>query len=290
MVCCAPAQHIRITGVSETHIEWTNSIRDTTFRVEAVEDLSWTNSWLAVTNVFATNGVTSVSVVNSSVTNRFFRVAYDSSLISGLAAYYPLDGSAADLTINENHGSILGVSTTTNRHGMTASAYEFNGTGTSIQVADSASLDMSQLTLSFWFLVRSFPGASILVSKIGPNGQISYGSEIDGGSRRVFFRICTDGTLGTLQDLPCTSALNADQWYHFAGTYDGAQMKLYINGVLNNSTTKTGIIYPSSEALKMGRYGYYGGWYFHGILDDVILWNRALSADEVSQIYSSGHL
>ena len=65
-------------------------------------------------------------------------------------------------------------------------------------------------------------------------------------------------------------------------------MALYINGVLENSTPKTGAIYDFAEEVKIGRYGFYAGWVFHGVIDNVAIWNRALSSNEVWEVYSGG--
>ena len=67
-------------------------------------------------------------------------------------------------------------------------------------------------------------------------------------------------------------------------------MAVYINGIHENSMPKTGSIFNSAEEIKIGRYGYYSGWVFHGAIDNVAIWNRALSSNEVWEVYSAGTL
>jgi len=63
-------------------------------------------------------------------------------------------------------------------------------------------------------------------------------------------------------------------------------MRVYINGALENAVPKSGAIFNSAEEVKVGRYGYYSGWVFHGAIDHVIIWNRGLSSNEVWQMYA----
>ncbi|MGQ9610873.1 MAG: LamG domain-containing protein [bacterium] len=75
-----------------------------------------------------------------------------------------------------------------------------------------------------------------------------------------------------------------NKWVHVTTTYDGKEHKLYINGVLDISVKKSGII---SEAAE----NFYIGWvdnnrYFDGTIDEVMLWSRALSADELASSLS----
>lgn len=285
------AQEIRITAFDPSGLmSWSNTFWNTTCRVESVETLlpASTNSWLYVTNVYATNAVTFATFSPASGTQSFYRVAFASSLFSGLVGYWPFDGNANDRSRNVNNGTTHNVTATTNRIGAADSAYFFNGSGTYVGIADSSSLDATNMTLAFWFRLDSSATAREFVNKMGAEGtrSLSFGSEYAGGDRTIRFRICTDGWLGTLTDCPSKTAITTGTWYHFAGTYDGSKMRVYINGDFENSVPKSGAIFNSAEEVKVGRYGYYGGWVFHGAIDNVIIWNRALSSNEVWQVYS----
>ncbi len=212
-------------------------------------------------------------------------------LINGLQLYMPLNGNALDSSPNSTHGINSGVTWTNGYNGIANSAGFFDGSGTNIQVLDAPSLDPSTLSLSFWFNMSSLDVARELVNKIGPPGDISYGSEIakvTDNTGKLFFRVCTDGTLTGLTDLAASTVIQSGTWYHFVGTYDGSQMRLYLNGNLESSTPKTGSVFNSTTPLQLGRYGYFSGWRYHGSIDEVALWNRALTPSEVSQLHLSG--
>lgn len=241
-----------------------------------------------MTNVYATSAVTAGAFSPASGTQGFYRVAYASSLFSGLVGYWPFDGNANDRSRNANNGTTHGVTATTNRVGAADSAYFFDGSGTYVGIADSSSLGVTNMTLAFWFRLDSSSTAREVVNKMGAEGtrSLSFGSEYADSDRTIRFRICTDGSLGTLTDCPSKTAITAGTWYHFAGTYDGSEMCVYINGALEQSVPKSGAIFNSAEEVKVGRYGYYSGWVFHGAIDNVIIWNRALSSNEVWHVYS----
>lgn len=283
------AQEIRITAFDPGGlISWSNTFWNTTCRVESAEALlpESSNLWSFVTNVYATGVDTTAFLSQTYCTQKFYRVAFASSLFNGLVGYWAFDGNANDRSRNANNGTTHGVTVTTDRMGTADSAYFFNGTY--VGIADSSSLDVTNMTLAFWFRLDSSATARELVNKMGAEGtrSLSFGSEIAGSDSKIRFRICSDGSLGTLTDCPSKTVITNGTWYHFAGTYDGSQMRVYINGALENSVSKSGAIFNSAEEVKVGRYGYYSGWVFHGAIDQVIIWDRGLSSNEVWQVYS----
>ena len=79
-------------------------------------------------------------------------------------------------------------------------------------------------------------------------------------------------------------------WVHVAGVYNGTDMRLYINGSLvGTPVSKTGNLRSRVDGdLCIGRYGPTQGLYFVGMIDDVRVYSRAVTADEVSQVYGLG--
>lgn len=290
----AVAQEIRILNWShEGSLTWSNSIWNTTCRVERITSLppETGETWAVEAAVFTTGAVSRVMLPASITRSRsFYRVAYASSIFSGLAGYWPLDGDTLDRSTHRNHGTASGITFDDDSAGRPDHAAYFDGSGAHIDIPDSPSLHMTGLTLAFRFRMDSPAGARELVNKIGPAGDMSFGSEYIDADKKVYFRVCTDGRLNTLTDLASSSAIVTGRWYHFAGTYDGAEMRIYINGIMENSVAKNGTVYRSAEPLRIGRYGYYPGWVFHGAFDHVAIWNRALSPEEIEEICRSGTL
>jgi len=90
-------------------------------------------------------------------------------------------------------------------------------------------------------------------------------------------------TKGTLSGpLYGTAALTTNSWTHIAGTYDGATLRLYVNGVQVNSQAQTGPIAVSTSPLQIGGDTFYGQ-YFQGTLDEIRVYNRALSTAEIQR-------
>jgi len=81
-----------------------------------------------------------------------------------------------------------------------------------------------------------------------------------------------------------------DQWYHIAVTYDGNQMKIYVDGVLENTQNKTGLIYHNQDVFKLtfGAWAYQGNRKFNGNMNNVSIWNRALDTNEIINAINNG--
>lgn len=178
-------------------------------------------------------------------------------------------------------------------------APRFNsGTGTAPSGSTSLSLDGSSesgtagnltlsgsaLSLEGWIKPSSFKSASPYISSV-------MGTEVS-DSNSAFLRL-GDANLANnklqfvvsinnvQQKLASVTALNTNTWYHVAATYDGANMKLYINGVLDATRAQTGNV-ASSGAFNVG-YLYNTSRNFNGKVDEVRVWKRALSQTEISQ-------
>src|SRR5262249_43396624 len=89
------------------------------------------------------------------------------------------------------------------------------------------------------------------------------------------------------------NSIPTGQWTHLAGTYDGVNMKIYVNGVPVNTNNFPGSIFPGTDDLGIG--GTVGGeppgsviLPFAGLVDELSLYNRALSAEEIAALYSTG--
>jgi len=217
MAAVANAQEIRITDFdSNGALVWSNSFWDTTCCVEHVDTLfpADPNSWTNVTTLYATSAITRAAIPVPSLSRSFYRVAYASTILSGLVACWPLDGDANDRSVNLNNGVIHGITFTTNRLGDTNGAGYFDGSGTYVAIPDSSSLDVTNMTLAFWFSLDSSATARQLVNKIGASGtqSSSFGSEYRGSDRRVCFRICADGWHGTLTDCSSATVIATGTW------------------------------------------------------------------------------
>lgn len=150
--------------------------------------------------------------------------------------------------------------------------------------AGSINLSGSALSFEGWIKPASFKSGFPYISSI-------MGTEVS-DSNSALLRL-GDGNLANnklqfvlsinnvQQKLASNTALNANTWYHVAATYDGAAMKIYINGVLDASKSQTGSV-NSSGTFNVG-YSYNTSRNFNGKVDEVRVWKRALSQTEISQ-------
>ncbi len=150
--------------------------------------------------------------------------------------------------------------------------------------AGNMNLSGSALSFEGWIKPSSFKSASPYISSI-------MGTEVS-DSNSAFLRLGDAGLANNKlqfvvsinnvqQKLASATALNANTWYHVAATYDGSNMKIYINGILDATKAQTGSV-NSTGAFNVG-YLYNTSRNFNGKIDEVRVWKRALSQTEISQ-------
>jgi len=175
-----------------------------------------------------------------------------------------------DVSGNGNNGTISGATWTAS--GKYGNALSFNGTNALVTINNAASLQLtSGMTLEAWVYPTTI---SNKWRDVIYKGNYNYYLE---GSSNNSRRPALGGTFGT----PVYgTALTANTWTHLTGSYDGPTMRLYVNGVQVASRAQTGAIATSTNPLQIGGDSIYGQ-YFVGRIDEVRVYNRALSAAEI---------
>ncbi len=214
----------------------------------------------------------------------------------GLVANYKMNGNALDSSGHNNNGVINGtLNSVADRQGKVSNAYSFNGTNNYIQVPYNVAIaSVSQVTCSQW-LYRSdwsvISGVMKSISKTEVGGwQLSFNNAA-AGIGYVALGVYRTG-IGYIYAKSLYTELTSG-WHHFVGTYDGRYTKLYIDGELKNtldSTTNANIGYNHNNSLIIGAEAGSGtvpaGEYFSGSIDDVRIYNRALTAEEITSLYN----
>ncbi len=200
----------------------------------------------------------------------------------GLIAEYLFDGDARDTGGYEHHGRVAGASLCEDRFGNPDSAYYFNGKDSYIVVDSAPQVNPDAFSLSVWCCYgansRLDGWGHAIVSQDGHHGRRVFQlSTLD--SNITFHRFLTE------TDLAEAAPLHKGYWYHIAITYEDQKFKLYRNGVM--VCEQKGKLNPApDEPLYMGRKStdepYF---FFQGKIDDIRMYNRALSSDEVNELF-----
>jgi len=198
---------------------------------------------------------------------------------TGLVAAYSFDagnGSAVvDNSGSGNTGTISGA--TWSSSGRYGRALSFDGVNDMVTVAGSSSLDLtSRLTLEAW----------VRPSQLGPDWRTVAVKERPGFLNYALY--AHEGGpgpaghvyVGSRDRYSPGSSIAANTWTHLATTYDGSALRVYVNGTLSTTLAVSGAVGSSSNPLRIGGNSVWGEW-FGGLIDEVRVYNRALSAAEI---------
>jgi hypothetical protein len=211
-----------------------------------------------------------------------------SNLRQGLVGEYLFNGNAEDTSGFGRHGRIEGATLTDNRYGEANSAYAFSGQGNYIELNPIPNLGAEAFSLSVW--AKYDQEAALKGWNNAIVSQDDHGRMLD-QSRRVF-QLSTKGEYVTWHrmrqstDVVGKQPIQLGVWYHFVAIYDGAQHRLYVNGELQN--VQTGSFGPNvEEPIYIGKKNTdEKRFWFHGVLDDIRIYDRALSDNEVLELYA----
>jgi len=219
---------------------------------------------------------------------------------NGLVAYYPLDHDTLDY-IGGNDGKMVNGSAIFET-GKVGEALRFNGSDY-VSIPSSNSLNISgSVTLSAWIKANNLVAAAGIIAKQYSSTlytwpYFTYALTLDWrapSSTAIRFAIQKDTNYYDGEAYTDSGYISTSTWYHVVGTFDGSTRKVYINGVnipLNGATTTTGAILTTNEPVLLGQDTIVGNPLpasFDGDLDEVMIFNRALSASEVQQLYLGG--
>ena len=193
-----------------------------------------------------------------------------------LVGWWPGDGTTADI-IGGHPGAWLGTAAYT--AGEVGQAFSLDGSSW-VQVPDAFALNPTRaITIDAWIHFTGTSGTARIVDKVSVGGANGY--LLDLLNTHARFLVGADAVVGTTTILAGTT-------YHIAGSYDGASMSVYVNGVLEGGPFVTSIPVPSNTLpLRIGA-DQNGGNVFTGWIDEVEIFNRGLSQTEIQAIVAAG--
>ncbi len=198
-----------------------------------------------------------------------------------MVSWWPGDGNTTDIQ-SGNNGTLQGGATFAT--GEVGQAFSLNGTNQYVEIPDSANVSITgPMTIDAWINTNDNANEHAIVEKYD-----------GGGTNGYFFRLNSGGHLGAgmCNASTCSAVVGATQvttgtFHHVAAVFDGTNLRVYLDGVLDGTASS---VSPTDgvNPLEIGARGGSPFNFFTGLIDEVEVFSRALTADEVQFIYDAG--
>lgn len=155
-----------------------------------------------------------------------------------------------------------------------------------IEAPNNSSLQLTdKLTLSCWIKASDVSATNSIIDKFYDGADRSYMLRLQSTTIRLSLGNTSGSASVTYQS---TATLSNNTWYHIVTTFSSTdnEVKIYINGSLDSTHSKTDLISSNNQPLRLGT-GYNLLNYFDGDMDEVAIWNKALELEDVQRIYNA---
>jgi len=191
-----------------------------------------------------------------------------------------------DYSVYRNHGTIHGATWTTGKFG---SALSFDGVDDYVEVPDDDSLDITdEITIEAWVKTNDVSGYKTIYARKYSNSRGQYWFEVDRPAQGyILFRIL-NGDGNTLTEVKTNSAVfSSETWTHVIAIYDSSYARIYVNGDEVKSVNTGNLNVPSASGPSTVGAQWYLEYtnFFNGTIDEVRIYNRALSAEEIKRLF-----
>ncbi len=224
---------------------------------------------------------------------------------NGLVGWWPFNGNANDESGNGNNGTVNGAALTNDRFNNGNSSYNFNGTTNFIEVNDNNTLDFSNMySISVWVKIPDYsfnqnsvypqrtmigkPRPSLPNVTTGIAFRVLEGVPFYNNNSKSYVSAWTNTTINS--GIGTSDSVTLNLWCHLVFTYDGSVVKLYKNGMMMNSINASYTLLNTPESLFFGKEhssNNNNARWFKGQLDDIGIWDRALTQQEITNLYNS---
>lgn len=217
----------------------------------------------------------------------------------GLVAFYPFNASASDVSGNDLHGSVTGAAPAEDRFGKSNQAYSFDGVDDFISMGNPLLLQISnQITVSGWVNINAYNGSSsqAIITKIFFNPDKGYnpwrGYHIDQDfygngdpSFSKFIFSANEMEVTSYSGSYVGSGVSLNDWIFFALVIDNTSWKFYQDGELTEEVDGSIALLEDGSLgdFVLGKYS--SGFFFDGRIDDVAVYDRPLTGEEVTQLF-----
>lgn len=208
-----------------------------------------------------------------------------------LVGWWPFSGNADDISGNSHHGTVNGCVLVPDRFGVNDRAYAFNGSSSYVEVADAPALRLNDdsYTIAWWALVDTYTSpATAFVVKRGAGSQNGWMVVANGLYDN---KIEMKTSSGADPEIRCDTSVATGAWFHFAIVNDATvdSILFFANGIEVFRQASGGLYYKPSSMSPM-RFGSdtsipAGTYFLSGAMDDIGIWSRRLTAQEVLDLY-----
>jgi hypothetical protein len=207
------------------------------------------------------------------------------NILGGLFAAGGLAETAADSSSNGYFGVLYNGPTWRPSGGRISGAMEFDGADDYVEVKNESSFDItSQITVAAWIKVNAFTRSYQAIVTKGDN---AWRIQRYAGTNYIEFA-CAGLSHNVYGSVLGDINVNDGQWHHVAGAYNGSTIYLYVDGVVDASAASSGTINANNYKVMLGENAQQRNRYWNGLIDDVRIYNRGLSAAEIDTIKAGG--
>jgi len=208
----------------------------------------------------------------------------------GLVGWWPFNGNAIDESINTNDGIVNGATLTSDRNGIANSAFSFDGLDDYISATPTLPTGSSPRTVSCWFKTiagsiptSQYPNIQAMTGWGNPfSGAVIFPQFVQAPAGKAYFESGSSGN-----QLFSQNAVNEGIWHQIVTTYDGSRVKMYIDTTLQDSSAVVSLG-TTSSFFGIGNVSW-ANVPFQGQIDDVGLWDRALTQQEITALYNANN-
>jgi hypothetical protein len=224
----------------------------------------------------------SLSITGLAVVDNSIRVSSEANLNirGGLFTNSIFAKTAADSSVNGYHGTLYGNAQWSGERG---GALRFDGSSGYVEIQNEAAFDMTnQITVCAWVNINSVDRDwQAIITK----GDSAWRLSTYQKQRKFHFAVTGPPSYYAVNGATQVTTL---QWHHVCGTYDGAYIRLYLDGSPDGSTAYVGGITTNNRRVCIGENLEITGRYWNGWIDDVRVYNRCLSSEEIKTVKDGG--
>jgi hypothetical protein len=208
----------------------------------------------------------------------------------GLVGWWPFNGNANDESGNGNNGTVNGATLTEDRFGNGNAAYGIQNSTDCIALPLIDLSATNSFGLSAWIFIQDFSTEFMnyhVVREDNGFGSLDWLVAFQDFGNTLSFGLGIQGEVYTELDVLINPNDFIGGWHNIVVTYDGSIKNIYSDGILLGSEPKSGFITYTSDAAHSFGSAACGVEQLHGVLDDIAIWGRSLSSEEINDLYNA---